>query len=550
MNVFLTRDGQVKLGDLGVSRLMEDVGDGRAAEMSRVGTPMYFAPELVKREAYDYRVDVWSLGCLVYTICQLAPPFRADNIYALAVDIVKKPPRPLPRMYSPKLRHLISRMLEKDPQKRPTVQALVGMFPLHMRQQMMLLDEASSGGGAGGGRGQSGGRGSNNTASTSTDDDDRDRWGASTTSSTVSTISMSVPTQHHVSPAPRPAAASRAWSSAHGPPQQQSQPSALLRSGIYVGTGGSMLPSGIGSQLVGSFGRSGGRAGIADDRGVHGRRVTDALTSSVNRAGPSAASSSASSVVAARRRPGSAAASGRRRYGGVGGVGAEGDRGGDGGSGRRGYAATARRSDGTAASSHRTRGQQQRRRTGALSIQGSNGVSLRRRPASAAQRRRIRPSSSGGGGGGGGGSGGGGAVAPAHTGYSEARAGRGGSRHRSRGAPSAAVAAVAAAAATAIGPSRVSQQRPSSAPRRRRGREFGAAMGAAVMQEVDRKSTAVGSAGGHRVRPQSAHPGSRRHHNYPVAGDAMAAGGAARAIVVRQWHPALMKSRRSRRPGR
>ena len=137
MNIFLTDDGQIKLGDLGVSRLMED---DRAAEMSRVGTPMYFAPELIKREAYDYRVDVWSLGCLVYTIMQLQPPFRADNIYSLAVDIVKKPPAALPRMYSSALRRLVSLMLEKFPSKRPSINQLIEQFPSHLKESMARVE--------------------------------------------------------------------------------------------------------------------------------------------------------------------------------------------------------------------------------------------------------------------------------------------------------------------------------------------------------------------------------------------------------------------------
>ena len=99
-------------------------GRAMAAEMSRAGTPCT-SPELIKREAYDFRVDVWSLGCLMYTVMQLAPPFRAENIYALAVDIVNKPPVPLPRRYSFKLREIIMAMLEKNPDKRPDMRKVV-----------------------------------------------------------------------------------------------------------------------------------------------------------------------------------------------------------------------------------------------------------------------------------------------------------------------------------------------------------------------------------------------------------------------------------------
>ena len=151
MNIFLTSKGKIKLGDLGVSRLMEE--DDRACEMSRVGTPMYFAPELVKREPYDYRVDIWSLGCLIYTIMQLRPPFRADNIYALAVDIVKKPPAPLPRSYSSKLRHLVSLMLEKIPDQRPSIKQLIQMFPIHLKEEIASAGKSERINGRNGGDG-------------------------------------------------------------------------------------------------------------------------------------------------------------------------------------------------------------------------------------------------------------------------------------------------------------------------------------------------------------------------------------------------------------
>ena len=206
MNIFLMKDGGVKLGDLGVSRLMED--DGLAAEMSRVGTPMYFAPELVKREAYDQRVDVWSLGCLVYTIMQLEPPFRADNIYALAVDIVKKEPAPLPKMYSSALRRLVSLMLEKTQRKRPSVDKLISMFPLYVQQRMKEAT-AGYGGAVGGGAGGGGG-----STRTNLFDNDQKKQEISI-SSTISTISLSTPVSTGVSSPTRraqhAAAASSAW---------------------------------------------------------------------------------------------------------------------------------------------------------------------------------------------------------------------------------------------------------------------------------------------------------------------------------------------------
>lgn len=73
LNVFLTADGHIKIGDLGLGRLLQ--GDRHLME-SRVGTPLYLSPELVRRQPYDYKVDVWSLGCLIYSLAALRPPFE------------------------------------------------------------------------------------------------------------------------------------------------------------------------------------------------------------------------------------------------------------------------------------------------------------------------------------------------------------------------------------------------------------------------------------------------------------------------------------------
>ena len=133
MNVFLTKSKEVKLGDLGVSRLIDD---DRNAQMSRVGTPMYFAPELVKREKYDFKVDAWALGCLVYSMMQLRAPFEGGTIYTLAVDIVKKSPKELPKSYSRQLRDVVFKMLEKDPKRRPSVDEIIQMFPYNLRMKV------------------------------------------------------------------------------------------------------------------------------------------------------------------------------------------------------------------------------------------------------------------------------------------------------------------------------------------------------------------------------------------------------------------------------
>ncbi len=44
---------------------------------TQTGTPYYASPEVWKDELYDWRSDIWSLGCVLYEMITLKPPFRA-----------------------------------------------------------------------------------------------------------------------------------------------------------------------------------------------------------------------------------------------------------------------------------------------------------------------------------------------------------------------------------------------------------------------------------------------------------------------------------------
>ncbi len=49
-----------------------------------VGTPLYFSPEICEGRDYNDKSDVWALGCLLFELMALVPPFMAANQIALA----------------------------------------------------------------------------------------------------------------------------------------------------------------------------------------------------------------------------------------------------------------------------------------------------------------------------------------------------------------------------------------------------------------------------------------------------------------------------------
>ena len=79
-NIFLMKDGSVKLGDFGIVKVLENT-KSKAATV--IGTPYYFSPEMCKGESYDEKTDVWSLGVLLYEMCALEYPFTGKNIAQL-----------------------------------------------------------------------------------------------------------------------------------------------------------------------------------------------------------------------------------------------------------------------------------------------------------------------------------------------------------------------------------------------------------------------------------------------------------------------------------
>ena len=129
-NIFLTgRDGELaKLGDFGISRLMSSQ---TVLANTQVGTPYYLSPELIiGQDGYDGRADVWSLGVILYELLAFGRPFSGDNLGMLALQITRRPPKPLPSGTPHELQELSLRCLNKEAGMRPTSRDLLHSEPL------------------------------------------------------------------------------------------------------------------------------------------------------------------------------------------------------------------------------------------------------------------------------------------------------------------------------------------------------------------------------------------------------------------------------------
>ena len=137
LNLFITKDHHIKIGDLGVSAFTS----GLDLHYTRVGTPLYISPELVKQKPYDYKTDIWSFGCSLYHLANLEPPFTGGNLIVLGNNIVKGVPKALPSLYSNEFKSFVDKMLEKKADKRPNAKEALDMIPVNILNDMKVNGE-------------------------------------------------------------------------------------------------------------------------------------------------------------------------------------------------------------------------------------------------------------------------------------------------------------------------------------------------------------------------------------------------------------------------
>ena len=130
-NILLTRKGEVKVADFGLSRFFG--GDQPSLHLTQsgiaMGTPLYMSPEQVEGKTLDPRTDIYSLGVTCYHMLAGQPPFRGETSFQIALQHVQNEPPPL-RNVRPdlpgELCTIVHKMLAKDPAQRyPTCRELL-----------------------------------------------------------------------------------------------------------------------------------------------------------------------------------------------------------------------------------------------------------------------------------------------------------------------------------------------------------------------------------------------------------------------------------------
>ena len=138
-NIFLNNDGTCKLGDMNVSKVAK-----KGFLTTQTGTPYYASPEVWKDQPYDYKADIWSLGCVLYEMTTLKPPFKGDDMDTIYRKVIKGVYPRIPAHYSEELSQIIRVLLQVKPNMRLSCNKIL-QLPIVLRffeeRHLMKPDE-------------------------------------------------------------------------------------------------------------------------------------------------------------------------------------------------------------------------------------------------------------------------------------------------------------------------------------------------------------------------------------------------------------------------
>jgi serine/threonine protein kinase len=122
--------GRLVLTDFGISETVEDAAAGPAHPARRegdvVGSPAYLAPELVRGGAPQPAADLWSLGATLYAAVEGHVPFPHEDTGPTLAAVLHDPPAPT--RHAGCLQPLLARLLDKDPARRPSHDAVAALL--------------------------------------------------------------------------------------------------------------------------------------------------------------------------------------------------------------------------------------------------------------------------------------------------------------------------------------------------------------------------------------------------------------------------------------
>ena len=124
-NIFLSKFRLMKIANFNYCHL-----DNKSISTinNLINSSSYTAPEILNNQKYNYKCDIWSVGCITYEMATLSVPFMGNSKTLYNNIINNRRIKPIPNFYSKNLNAIINSMLIVDPSKRPSINALLN-FP-------------------------------------------------------------------------------------------------------------------------------------------------------------------------------------------------------------------------------------------------------------------------------------------------------------------------------------------------------------------------------------------------------------------------------------
>ena len=118
-NLFIDDNYKIKIGDFGVSKKLET---NKNFAYTSVGTNFYMAPEVIKGEEYNNKVDIWSFGCIIYELFTLEVCFQSESLLGFVENIINKEHGKIDlNKYNHKWQDVIDLLLKKKHNERPDI---------------------------------------------------------------------------------------------------------------------------------------------------------------------------------------------------------------------------------------------------------------------------------------------------------------------------------------------------------------------------------------------------------------------------------------------
>ena len=135
----LLMDNIAKLGDFGVAKALNS---NLKHAKTMVATPQYLAPEIINKQNYSFKADIWSLGVTFFQLMYLTYPFEGKTDEEMQKNIVAGKRKEISNSYSydSKLVELINKMLSMRPEERPSAEEILDNTIISTRMSCYLKE--------------------------------------------------------------------------------------------------------------------------------------------------------------------------------------------------------------------------------------------------------------------------------------------------------------------------------------------------------------------------------------------------------------------------